>query len=117
MYLKNNLNKITNNFLSVYDKYQRFIQNTADGEENSIDYKILSSKIKAINFFDRYSTLYKYLNHFFRSGSKEISKKDKSFLEDLLKCFMLKKVSATPRRDINDTEKAYNDLVLNNKKN
>ena len=116
MYLKNNLNKITNNFFSFYDKYQIFFQNTADDEEESIDYKILSSEVKAIKFLERYSTLYKYLNHFFRSGAEEISKKDKSFLEDLLKWFILKKAYATPRTDINNIEKAYSDLVLNNKK-
>ena len=33
MYLKNNLNKIKNNFLDIYDKYQRFSKHIADEEK------------------------------------------------------------------------------------
>ena len=33
MYLKNNLNKIKNNFLDIYDKYQRFSEHIADEEK------------------------------------------------------------------------------------
>ena len=45
---------------------------------------------------------------------KKNSKRDKSFLEDLSKRFKLKSVCTT--KGENNTEKTYDDLVLNNKK-
>ena len=45
---------------------------------------------------------------------KKNSKRDKSFLEDLSKRFKLKSVYTT--KGENNTEKTYDDLVLNNKK-
>ena len=108
IYLENNLNKIRNIFFNIYDKYQIFFKHIADEEKNSIDYKMLSSKAKGINFYDRYDALYNYLAYLLK-----ISKKDKSFLKDLSKGFKLKKVYAVSKGDINNTEKAYHDLVLN----
>ena len=108
IYLKNNLNKIRNNFLNIYDKYQRFFKHISGEEKNSIDYKILSSNAKGINFYDRYDALYNYLDYLLK-----ILKKDKLFLKDLSKVFKLKKVYAASKGDINNTEKAYHHLVLN----
>ena len=62
MYLENNLRKIRN---------QRFFKYIANEEENSIDYKMHSSKVKDISFFDRYGTLYKYLNNLLEFGGVE----------------------------------------------
>ena len=73
-----------------------------------MDYEILS--IKGVNLFDRYGTLYDYLNYF---SAEEISTKNKSFLENLSKEFKPKSVYTTG--NINNTEKAYSDLVLKNK--
>ena len=111
MYLENNINKIKNNFSDIYDKYQRFFKHTADKEKNTINYEILSSKVVDINFYGKYGTLCEYLNHLLGSGVE----KNKLFLEDLSKVFKLKKAYATSKGDINYTEKAYDDLVLNNK--
>ena len=59
MYLKNNLNQIKNFFFfDIYDKYQRFFDHITDEEKKSIDYKTLSFKVKGINFFNNYGTLY-----------------------------------------------------------
>ena len=55
----------------------------ANKEKNNSDCKILSSKFDDINFYDRYNTLYNYLNHFFKHSAEEISIKNKLFLEDL----------------------------------
>ena len=57
MYLENSLNKIKNNFSDICDKYQRFFKCIAEREKDNIDYKILSSKVDDINFYDRYNTL------------------------------------------------------------
>ena len=114
IYFENNLNKIKNNIPDIYDKYQRFFKYIANKEKDNIDYEILSSKVDDINFYDRYNTLYNYLNHFFKHSAEEISIKNKSFLEDLQKGFKLKSVHTTKRE--NSIEKAYDDLVLNNKK-
>ena len=92
MYLENNLNKIKNNFSDIYDKYQRSFKYTANKEKNNIDYKLLSSKTDNFNFYDRYNTLYNYLNYFSKLSVREIFKGE------------------------NNIEKAYNDLVFNNKK-
>ena len=35
----------------------------ANKEKDNIDYEILSSKVDNINFYDRYNTLYNYLNY------------------------------------------------------
>ena len=51
---------------------------------------------------------------FFKSSAEEISLKNKSFLKDLLKEFKLKSVYTTEGE--NNIEKAYDDLVLNDKK-
>ena len=110
IYLENNLNKIKNNFSDIYDKYQRFFKYIANEEKNNIDYEILSIKVKGVNLFDRYGTLYDYLNYF---SAEEISTKNKSFLENLSKEFKPKSVYTTG--NINNTEKAYSDLVLKNK--
>ena len=57
MYLENNLNKIKNNFSDTYDKYQKNFKYIANKEKNYVVYKILSSKVDDISFYDRYSTL------------------------------------------------------------
>ena len=114
MYLENNLNKIKNNIPDIYDKYQRFFKYIANKEKDNIDYEILSSKVDDINFYDRYNTLYNYLNYFFKFSVEEISIKNKSFLKDLSKEFKLKSVYTTNGEK--NIEKAYNDLVFNNKK-
>ena len=111
MYLENNFNKIKNNFPNIYDRYQRFFKYIANEEKNNIDCEILSSKVDDINFYDRYGALYNYFSKF---NAEEISIKNKSFLEDLSKGFKLKSVYTTEGK--NNTEKAYDDLVLNNKK-
>ena len=76
MYLKNNLKEIKNNFPDVYDKYPKFFQDFANKEKKYIDYKILSSKVDDINFFDRYNTLYNYFSKF---SVEKTSIKNKSF--------------------------------------
>ena len=114
IYLENNLSKIKNNFSDIYDKYQRFFKYIANKEKDNIDYEILSSKVDDINFYDRYNTLYNYLNYFFKFSVEEISIKNKSFLKDLSKEFKLKSVYTTNGEK--NIEKAYNDLVFNNKK-
>ena len=65
IYLENNLIQIKNNFPDIYDKYQRFLKYIANKEKDNIEYEILSSKVDDINFYDRYNTLYNYLNYFF----------------------------------------------------
>ena len=114
IYLKNNLSKIENNLPDIYDKYQRFFKYIANKEKDNTDYEILSSKVDNFNFYDRYNTLYNYLNYLFNLSVEEISIKNKSFLEDLSKGFKLKSVYTT--KGENSIEKAYDDLVLNNKK-
>ena len=114
MYLENNLNKIKNNIPDIYDKYQRFFKYIANKEKDNIDYEILSSKVDDINFYDRYNTLYNYLNYFFKFSVKEIFMKNKSFLKDLSKGFKLKSVYTTKAE--NNIEKAYDDLAFNDKK-
>ena len=111
MYLENNFNKINNNFPDIYDKHQRFSKYIANKEKENIDYEILSSKVNDINFYDRFNTLYNYFSTF---NAKEISIKNISFLKDLLKGFKLKSVYTTNGE--NNIEKAYDDLVFNNKK-
>ena len=111
MYLENNLNKIKNNFLDIYHKYQRLFQFIANKEIDIINYEILSSKVDNISFYDRYNTLY---NYFSKLSAEQSSIKNKSFLEDLSKGFKLKSVYTT--KGENNIEKAYYDLVLNNKK-
>ena len=106
MYLEN---KFKNNFLNIYDKYQKFFKYIANKEKDNIDYKILSSKVDDINFYDRYNTFYNYLNYFFKSSAEKISIKNKSFLKDLSKGSILPRVK-------NNIEKAYDDLVFNNKR-
>ena len=114
IYLENNLNKIKNNFSDLYDKYQRFFKYIANKEKNDVGYKIPSSKVDDISFYDRYGTSFEYLNHLFEFNKENIFKRDKSFLEVLSKGFKLK--SAYTIGGKNNTEKAYNDLVLNDKK-
>ena len=114
MYLENNLNKIKNNIPDIYDKYQRFFKYIANKEKDNIDYEILSSKVDDINFYDRYNTLYNYLNCFINFSVEETLIKNKSFLKDLLKGFKLKSVYTT--KGEKNIEKAYDDLVSNNKK-
>ena len=58
--------------------------------------------------------MYNYLNYFSKLSVEDISIKNKWFLEDLSKGFKLKSVYAT--KGENNIEKAYEDLVLNNKK-
>ena len=67
-----------------------------------------------MNFYDRYNTLYNYLNYFFKFSVEETSIKNKSFLKDLSKGFNLKSVYTTNGE--NNIENAYDDLVFNNKK-
>ena len=89
MYLINNLNNIKNNFSCIYDKYQRYFKRIANDEKNDVNYETLSSTVDNINFYNRYGTLYKYLNDLYNSV-ENISKRDKSFLNDLLKGFEIK---------------------------
>ena len=86
----------------------------ANKEKDNIDYEILSSKVDNINFYDRYNTLYNYLNYFSKLNAEEISIQNKSFLEDLSKGLNLKIVYTT--KGENNMEKVYDDLVLSNKK-
>ena len=58
--------------------------------------------------------MYNCLNYFFKAGARKISIKNKSFLKDLVKGLKLKSVYTT--KGENNIEKAYDDLVLNNKK-
>ena len=88
-----------------------FLISIANKEKENIDYEKLSFKVGDINFYDRYNTLYSYLS---KLDTTESSIKNKSLLEDLLKGFKLKSVYTN--EDKNNTEKAYSDLVLNNKK-
>ena len=89
-----------------------FFMYIANKEKNDVDYEILSSKVDDINFYDRHDTLYNYLNYFFTFSAEEISIRNKLFLEDLSKGFKFKSVYTTEGK-IN-TEKAYDNLVLNN---
>ena len=89
-----------------------FFMYIANKEKNDVDYEILSSKVDDINFYDRHDTLYNYLNYFFTFSAEEISIRNKLFLEDLSKGFKFKSVYTTESK-IN-TEKAYDNLVLNN---
>ena len=114
IYLENNLNKIKNNIPDIYDKYQRFVRYITNKEKDNIDYKILSYKVDDINFYDRYNTLYNYLNYFLKFSVEEIAIKNKSFLKDLSKGFKPKSVYTA--KGENNIEKAYYDLVSNNKK-
>ena len=58
--------------------------------------------------------MYNYLNYFFKSSTEKISIKNKSFLKDLSKELKLKSVYTT--KGENNIEKAYDDLVFNNKR-
>ena len=58
--------------------------------------------------------MYNYLNCFINFSVEETLIKNKSFLKDLLKGFKLKSVYTTNGE--NNIEKAYDDLVFNNKK-
>ena len=115
MYLESNIGKIKNNSSDIYDKYRRFLKYNANGEKNHVNYEILSSKVDDINFYDRYGTLYKYLNYLLEFDVEIISKRDKSFLKDLLKGFKIKKTYDILKRNIDDEKKAYDNLVLKNK--
>ena len=115
MYLENNLNKIKNDISDDdYYKYQRFFKYIANKEKKNMKYKILSDKVGDINFYDRYNTLYNYLTCSFKSSAEKISMKNKLFFKDLLKGFNLK--SAYTADGKYNIKKAYDDLVLNNKK-
>ena len=82
-------------------------------KKDNLDFEILSSKVDDISFYDRYNTLCNYLNYFFKLSIREISIKNKPFSKDLSKGFNLKSVYNT-KGEIN-IEKAYDDLVSNNK--
>ena len=112
MYLENNLNKIRNNFPDIYNKYPRPFEYIANKEKENIDYEKLSYKVDDVNVYDRYNTLYNYFPK--RNNIEEISIKNKSFLKDLSKGFKFKSVYTT--KGGNNIEKAYDDLVLNDKK-
>ena len=60
--------------------------------------------------------MYNYLDDLLKSDVERISKKNQLFLEDLSKGFMLKKAYAVSRKNIINTEKTHDDLVLNDKK-
>ena len=115
LYLENNLDKIKNKFSSVCDKYQRFFKHIVDGGKNDVDSEILSSNVNDINFYDRCGTLYEYLNHLLEFDMERISKRDKSFLKDLLKGFKIKKAYDTLIKNRDNVEKVYDYLVLKNK--
>ena len=112
MYLESNLNKIQNNIPDIYDKYQMFFKYIVNKQKDNIDYEILLSKVDDIKFYDRYNTLYNYFSKL--NNAEEISIKKKPFLEDLSKGFKLK--SIYPTKGENNIEKAYDDLVINNKR-
>ena len=60
MNLENNLNKIKNNFSDMINiKVYCYC------------YEIFSIKVEVINFFDRYGTLYNYLNYFFKFSAEK----------------------------------------------
>ena len=115
MYLENNLNKIKNIFSDIYDKYQMFFKYIANKEKDNINYEILLSKVDDINFYYKFDTLYNYLNYSFKFSAEETSVKNKTFLKDLLKGFKLKSTCTTTKGEHN-IEKAYNNLVLSDKK-
>ena len=56
---------------------KRFFKYIANKEKDNIDYEILSSKVDNNNFFDRYNTLYNYLNDFFKLSVEKTSIKNK----------------------------------------
>ena len=114
MYLENNLHEIKYNFLHIHNKYPSFFKYIAKKEKKNIDQEILSSKVDDINFYHGYNTLYGY---FFKVNNnvEEISIKNNSFFEDLLKGFKFKSAYITTKGE-NNIEKAYYDLVLKNKK-
>ena len=114
MYLENNLHEIKYNFLDIHNKYPSFFKYIAKKEKKNIDQEILSSKVDDINFYHGYNTLYGY---FFKVNNnvEEISIKNNSFFEDLLKGFKFKSTYITTKGE-NNIEKAYYDLVLKNKK-
>ena len=114
MYLENNLHEIKYNFLDIHNKYPSFFKYIAKKEKKNIDQEILSSKVDDINFYHGYNTLYGY---FFKVNNnvEEISIKNNSFFEDLLKGFKFKSAYITTKGE-NNIEKAYYDLVLKNKK-
>ena len=85
-----------------------FFKCIANKENENTDYEILSSKVDDINFYD---ILYDYLSKF---DFKKTSVKNKLLLIDLSKGFNLK--SAYTTNGENNIEKAYDNLVLNNKK-
>ena len=70
---------IKNKIPDISDKYQKFFEYIANKEKENIDHEILSSKVDDINFYDRYNTLYNYLNYFFKSSAEEISLKINHF--------------------------------------
>ena len=72
----------------------------ADKEKDNIDNKILSSKVEDINFYDRYNTLYNYLNYFPMLIVGTISIKNEVFSKDLSKGFKLKSAYNTKRKII-----------------
>ena len=96
MYLENNLNKIENNVPGIYDKYQRFFKYLANKETNDVDYEILSSKVDDINFYDRYGTLYNYLNCSFKTRTKQISMKRINYFWKIYRKGLSLKVSIIP---------------------
>ena len=96
MYLENNLNKIKNNIPDIYDKYQRFFKYIANKEKDNIDYEILSSKVDDINFYDRYGTLYNYLNCSFKTRTKQISMKRINYFWKIYRKGLSLKVSIIP---------------------
>ena len=90
-----------------------FFKYIADKERDNIDYEILSFKVDNINFYDRYNTLYNYLNYFSKLSTGKISIKNELFLKNLSKGFKVKKAYNT--KDKNNIEKAYDDLVFGKK--
>ena len=50
-----------------------FFKYIANKEKDNINYEILSYKFDDINFYDRYNTLYNYLNYFSKNSVEEIS--------------------------------------------
>ena len=105
------LTKLKIIFPIFLDKYQRYIVNK---EKNDVNYEILSSKVDDISFCDRYGALYEYLNHLLEfSIKKKILKEINHFWKIYQKGLSL---SVYTTKDENNTEKTYDDLVLNNKK-
>ena len=74
-----------------------FFMYIANKEKNDVDYEILSSKVDDINFYDRYDTLYNYLNYFFTFSAEEISIRNINYFWKIYQKGLSLKVSILPK--------------------